>query len=146
MTHRDPPSLALTLLEHSVPDDDPLVGDLIEEFSLGRSRRWFWWQVFAAIAASRKRVDDIRPLKLVDVQPADALERSRRAGLRVRPVNLTASPLREAGGLGVVALAFLLTIEEPAAWWALLAAMLAGALLGILMIARRSMSRRADAR
>jgi len=146
VTHRDPPPLALTLLEHFVPDDDPLVGDLIEEFSGGRSRRWFWWQVFAAIAASRKRADDIRPLKLVDLQPADALERSRRTGLRVRPVNLAASPLRDAGGLGLVALAFLLTIEQPAAWWALLAAMLAGTLIGILMIARRSMSPAADRR
>ena len=44
-----PPRLALALLQRFVPDDEPLSGDLVEEFQLRRSRTWFWWQVLTAI-------------------------------------------------------------------------------------------------
>jgi len=76
-------------------------------------------------------------LRLVDLQPNDALERSRRMSLRFGTVNLTASPLPGVGGLGLVALAILVTMVMPGAWWALLASVLGGILLGVGMIARR---------
>jgi len=85
-----------------------------------------------------KRSDDIRPLQLVDQQPADALERSRRASLRFGPVNLTASPLYGVGGLGVVALALVVTMVVPGAWWVLLASVFGGVVLGAVLIAKRS--------
>lgn len=46
-----PPSLATWLLEHFVRDEDSyaLAGDLMEEFSRGRSARWYWYQVLVAI-------------------------------------------------------------------------------------------------
>jgi hypothetical protein len=48
----EPPSLATWLLEHLMPGDrnDALAGDLLEEFRNGRSTRWYWRQVLAAIA------------------------------------------------------------------------------------------------
>lgn len=138
MTSREPPRLALRLLEHAAPDGAPLAGDLVEEFQRGHSRVWFWWQVVAAIwIATSRRSKDIRPLKLVDLQPSDAAERSRRMSIRFRPVNLTASPLYGVGGLGLVALSLLVTLVVPGVWWLLLASSLAGALLGIVMIAMR---------
>lgn len=54
--------------------------------------------------------------------------------LRFRPVNLSASPLPGVGGLGLVVLAFLLTVVMPGAWWVLVVSALAGVLLGIVII------------
>jgi hypothetical protein len=134
MTSHHPPRLALKLLERF--GDSTLTGDVAEEFERRQSFAWFWWQVLAVIwIASFERSDEIRPLRLVDLQPADAAERSRRMHLRFHSVNLTASPIQGVGGLGMVALSLLITLVIPAAWWLLLASMLAGVLLGIAMIA-----------
>jgi hypothetical protein len=131
-----PPRLALALLERVVPDSAPLAGDLLEEFERHPSRAWLWWQVLSAIAATAyTRPDEIRPLRLVDIQPADAQERSRRRSVRFRPINLTASPLPGIGGLSIVVLALLVTLVAPGAWLLLFAAMLAGIALGVAMIA-----------
>ncbi len=136
MTTREPPRLALALLERLVPDSAFLAGDLTEEYQRGQSRCWLWWEVLGAIAiAWRHRRDDIRPLRLVDLQPDDAVERTRRMGLRFDHVNLTASPLNGIGGLGIAALALLTTLVMPAAWWLLLGSLLGGVGLGVVMIA-----------
>ncbi len=138
MTRRHAPRFALALLERLVPYSEAVAGDLVEEFERRQSTVWFWLQVLAAIAtASFARGAEIRPLRLVDLQPADALERSRRMNLRFPPVNLSASPVSGVGGLGLVILAGLVTLVMPAAWWLLLASALAGVVLGIAVIAMR---------
>ena len=114
---RPTPRLALALLERFVPDSEPLAGDLIEEFERRQSVLWFWWQVLGAVAAAWFAGDaEIRPLRLVDLQPVEALERTRRWCLRFRPVNMSASPVAGVGGLGLVVLASLLTVDMPAAY------------------------------
>lgn len=139
MTGHHAPRLAVALLEHFLPDSGPLAGYLIEDFERRQSTAWFYWQVLAAIVtASHKRPYEIRPLRLVELQPADALERSRRMSIRFRTVNLSASPLSGVGGLGLAALAFLVTIVEPGAWWVLLASISAAALLAALIVAIRA--------
>jgi hypothetical protein len=144
MTRRHAPRFALTLLEYFAPDSASLAGDLIEELERRRSYGWFWWQLLAAIAtASFVRSAEIRPLRLVDLQPTDALERSRRMSLRFRRVNLTASPVSGVGGLGLVVLAFLVTMVVPGAWWVLLGSTLAGVLIGIVLIAMHAKSAKA---
>lgn len=50
MTLRQPPKLASALLRR-IADDDSLAGDLDEEFSRGRTPRWYWSQVLGAAAA-----------------------------------------------------------------------------------------------
>jgi hypothetical protein len=141
MTRRHAPRLALALLERFDPDGAPLAGDLVEEFARRQSVAWFWWQVLAAIAiASFNRPAEIRPLQLVDLQPADAVERSRTIRLRTRRVNLSASPLSGVGGLGLLVLAFHITAVAPGAWWVLLASALAGVLIGITLIAMHAKS------
>jgi hypothetical protein len=135
-TRHHAPRFALALLDYFVPDSGPLAGDLVEEFDRRQSRAWFWWQVLTAIATALvQRPVEIRPLRLVDLQPADAVERARMLDLRVRRVNLSASPISGVGGLGLLALAGLVTLVVPGAWWALLASILAGVLLGLVLIA-----------
>jgi hypothetical protein len=137
MTRHPTPRLALAMLERFVPDSPSLTGDISEEFERRQSRTWLWWQVLAAIATTRlRRPDQFRPLQLVDLQPTDAQERSRRMSLRFPAVNLTASPLYGVGGLGLVTLALLLTVVMPGAWWVLLASILCGIVLGVGLIAR----------
>lgn len=68
MTPRRPPVLAQTLLEWVDPANDALHGDLLEEFASGRSRLWYWQQVFAAA-----RVAMVRPVRahgLSGLEPA----------------------------------------------------------------------------
>jgi hypothetical protein len=138
MTDRQPPRLALALLERVVSDDAALAGDLIEEFQRRKSRLWFWWQVLAVVATpARREPDEIRPLRLVDLQPLDALERSRAMSLRFRPVNLTGSLVHGVGGLGLVALGLLMTLVAPGAWTLLLLSVLAGVALGLVRVALR---------
>ena len=49
-----PPSLATKLLESFVPQrtSEALLGDLIEQYESGRSRRWYWRQVILALVIS----------------------------------------------------------------------------------------------
>ena len=135
MTRRDPPRLALALLERLVPGSVFMVGDLIEEYRRRPSRWRVWREVLAAIAfAWTDRDAEIRPLRLVDLQPEDAVERTRRIG-RLEPINMTASPVAGTGGLAIGVLALLMTLVMPAAWWLLAIAVIAGIALGAVMIA-----------
>ena len=128
---------AIALLERFAPDRDALVGDLLEEFERRRSLRWLWSQVLAAAASALlDRSDEIRPLKLVDLQPVDAIERSRRLSLQAMQVNVTPSPLH---GVGAVTLAVVVGVLAEVAsqlWWVVLASLVVGTSLGVLLIRR----------
>jgi hypothetical protein len=45
----EPPKLATALLRRIVANQPALVGDLLEQFRLGRSRWWYWRQVIAVV-------------------------------------------------------------------------------------------------
>lgn len=127
MTTRHPPRVALWLLNRILPVGDPLTGDLVEEFGHRGSRLWFWRQTAGAILARRERNRlPVAPLGLAD-EPLDGLSTVDR---RVRTVNLTASPIYGIGGLGLVALATLVSIMSPASWLVALVILLSGFLLG----------------
>jgi uncharacterized protein (TIGR03435 family) len=144
MMPRSSSSLAIALLERVVPDSDALAGDLLEQVGNGRSPAWLWTQVLAAVVTALVNpTDDIRPLKLVELQPADAIERSRRFNLQSCQINLTASPLHGAGGLTLALFGVLLTQLASVLWWVLLLSIVAGTLLGIGLIVCH---RRASAR
>jgi hypothetical protein len=50
MKSRQPPWFALVLLEHCVPDNDALIGDVLEEWPT-RSNAWLWRQALSAVLA-----------------------------------------------------------------------------------------------
>jgi hypothetical protein len=54
MSHREPPPIAVWMLEHmtSGDRDEALMGDLLEVFRSGRSNGWYWHQAIAACAVS----------------------------------------------------------------------------------------------
>lgn len=127
MTKRHPPRVALWLLNRILPAGDPLTGDLVEEFGRRRSRLWFWRQTAGAVLARRERSRrPVPPLGLAD-EPIDGLSTVDR---HVRTVNMTASPIYGIGGLGLVALATLVSIMSPASWLVALVIVLTGLVLG----------------
>ena len=137
MTTRHPPRSALALLERLVPGSASLAGDLIEDYEQRPSRWRVWREVLWAIAKTRfERSDEIRPLRLVDLQPSDAIERTRQRQGYLKPVNMTASPLDGVGGAGLAVLLLLMTAVMPAMWWLFAASIVAGLVLGVVMIAR----------
>jgi hypothetical protein len=146
MTRRRAPRTPIALLEWLVPDSAPLAGDLVEEFDRRQSVAWLWWQVLTAIAALFVEPSvEIRPLRLMDEQPIDAMERTRQWNRRFRNINLSASPVPGVGGLGLLALCVLVTLVMPGAWWGLLGSTVAGVALGFALIARRDPSSAAAA-
>ena len=54
MRSTNPPVVATWFLRQlgSGPNNDALLGDLIEQYGQRRSRIWYWRQVFVAIAVS----------------------------------------------------------------------------------------------
>jgi hypothetical protein len=131
MTRR-PPRLPLSLVARVVPDSEPLMGDLLEEFAHGRSRAWVWWQCAIALAGAAFRGDaEIRPLHLVDLQPMDAIERTMAVHRRRREVTPTPSPF--SGGIGLVVLGGLVTAVAPVIWLALLMTSTAGVGLAVIL-------------
>jgi hypothetical protein len=57
MKSSQPPSFATWLLEHLVPcgENEALAGDLLEDYSQGRSAAWYWRQVVVAIMVGFSR-------------------------------------------------------------------------------------------
>ena len=138
MTNVQPPRLAVALLNRFLPDNEPLVGDLLEEFAVRKSRVWLWRQVVLALLmdAFRNRVE-VRPLKLVDRPPLEVMRPDIRPWTRTRTVNLTGSPLPGVGGLSLVILVTLMTIVSPQLWWLVLLTVLAGLVLGLALVFMR---------
>ena len=134
MTGTDPPRLAAALLHRFLHDNEPLAGDLLERFAARPSRLWFWCQVLLAIVIHSFRQHDVEhPLGLgghSSFVPAERLE--------PRRINLTASPLPDVGGLGLVAFGVLVALVGPEILWILLPAISGGLALGAaLAIIRR---------
>ena len=139
MTRRLPPRFALMLLDRLTPDDAPLAGDVIEEFQRGRSRWWLWWQVMGALlVALTRRPSEIRPLRLSEAQPAEAVERTRRLMIHFRNVNLAASPVRAIGGLGLLVIALMVWPAWPLVVTFLTLGLLGGGMAAFVLIERRS--------
>ena len=132
MTGSDPPRLAVALLHRFLHDNEPLAGDLFEGFAARQSRLWFWRQVLLAIVIqSFQQRDEERPLGLVAHTSFIPVERARK--VEPRRINLTASPIPDVGGLGLVALGVLVALVRPEVLWIFPPAILGGAVFGLTM-------------
>ena len=60
---RKPPAVATALLSRIAPEDESLVGDLVEEYAAGRSRAWYWRQVLSAVVMTSTRQLAAHPLR-----------------------------------------------------------------------------------
>ena len=145
MKNVQPPRLAVALLTRFLPDNEPLAGDLLEEFWARKSRVWLWRQVILALlmGSFRKRVE-ARPLRLVDRAPVEIVRPD--SPPWARTINLTGSPLPGVGGLSLIILVGLMTIMSPQVWWGVLLTILAGLVFGfaLVLVRRRTGLRAAD--
>jgi hypothetical protein len=129
---RQPPRLPLALLQRFVPDSEPLIGDLAEQHAQHQSSLQLWRQVLPALyTAILQSGGDIRPLKLVDQQPLDALERTRAVHRRRQQMPATVNPLP--AGIGLVIVGGLVTALAPVIWWGLVATTIAGVALAAVL-------------
>ena len=127
--------LALALLDRFAPGNEPLAGDLLEESERGRSSLWLWRQVLAAIIISAFRAPrGVGVLKLADSSSSVPPPRVPRSDPLPRSVNLSGSPVYGIGGLGILAIAILITLVAPQVWWMLVIAVAGGVLLGAAWI------------
>lgn len=132
MTGTDPPQLAVELLDRFLHANEPLAGDLVEKFAARPSRLWFWCQVLLAIVIHSFQQRDVeRPLGLGGHSSFVPPERWR--NVEPRRINLTASPLPDVGGLGLVAFGVLVALAGPDVLWIFLPAILGGVALGVAM-------------
>jgi hypothetical protein len=149
MKTSNPPWLAVALLQHAAGSNEPLVGDLLEQFAVRRSRFWFWRQVLFAIVVSLRRRDvNNRPLHLTD-EAWGLYADGTRTRTQPKRINLSASPLPDVGGLGLVVLLMIVTMVRPEALWLVLSAVLGGGVLGIVLVLvrrRRVVTRPASGR
>jgi hypothetical protein len=60
---RHAPAIATRLLERTCPDaeHESVTGDLLEQYQLGRSRFWYWWQVLLIVLPRLYRNPPRRP-------------------------------------------------------------------------------------
>jgi hypothetical protein len=126
-----PPRLAVVLLNRLLPENEPLTGDLLEEFQRRRSRLWFWRQTIAAVVLSRRASRRL----LTTVRLSDKPLPLRYDEIRL-PIRLSASPFPIAGGLGIASLGVVVAMYRPGAWWFPIVAVAGGLVLGVLKVLR----------
>jgi len=147
MTRSEPPRLAMSLLTRFLPEDDPLVGDLVEECLSGRRQGWFWLQTASALAAHWRRPRrSVRPLHLVsapsrvDVDPRPEWPHGAPGGPLAY---LSGGAVAGVGSLGLLAVILLVAVVVPQIWMLVLTSMILGTALGVYLVRRTA--RRIDA-
>ena len=135
MTGVVPSRLALALLDRLALDNEPLAGDLLEEFQKRRSRLWLWRQLlFAMVMQALYAPHPPVSLNLVPVDPIVAeWLMSKRLEKRKR-VNLTGTYVEGVGGLTMVILGFMTSFAVPAIWWFVVGGIAAGIVCGMVMV------------
>lgn len=129
-------SLALWLLGHLAHRNEPLAGDLVEQFRVRRSVSWLWSQLLIAIIMGSFRQPRV-PVAL-NLTPIDPIVAEWLVSRRLTPrrVNLS-SPVEGVGGLGLMMMGFLLSTVVPDVWFFVMGGIVCGLALGITLAYRR---------
>ena len=133
-----PARIALALLHQLAHRNEPLAGDLLEEYERRHSALWLWAQILLALALGSFCHKVPVALNLTPIDPAVAeWLMDRRLGRLQKKVNLTGTGVEGVGGLGLVMLGFLMSTVVPAIWWFVFGGILAGVALGVALAYRR---------
>lgn len=127
---------ALALLNRLALDNEPLAGDLAEEFQRRQSSLWLWRQLLWALAVQALYAP--HPPVSLKLQPFDPIVAEWLMEKRLhkrRQVNLTGSPVEGIGGLTMVILGFMMTSVIPAIWWFVMGGIVAGLACGLALVA-----------
>lgn len=129
-------ALALWCLSRLAYRNEPLAGDLLEQFRKRRSALWLWAQILFALALGSFRQAQVPvALNLTPIDPVVA-EWLMSRKLPPRRVNLS-SPVEGVGGLGLMMLGFLLSTVVPDVWWFVMGGIVCGVGLGMMLAFRR---------
>ena len=141
-----PARAALLLLQQLAHRNEPLSGDLLEEFHRGRSALWLWVQILLGLGLGQFRHQVPVALNLTPIDPIVAewlMDRALNRG--PKRVNLSGSPVEGIGGLSLMILGFLMSTVVPAIWWFLLGGIAAGVALGLAIAYHRRSQLRVSA-
>ena len=140
MTAPKPPRLAEALLGRLALDNEPLAGDIIEEFRRRNSRFWLWRQLIAALVVQALYAP--HPPVALNLTPTDPVVAEwlmwrRLTSDKQKRVSLTGSGVEGIGGLTMVILGFMMSTVIPAIWWFVVGGIGAGVLLGVVKLRTR---------
>lgn len=129
-------ALALWVLGHLAHRNEPLAGDLLEQFRVRRSAVWLWSQLLIAIAMGSFRQPHV-PVAL-NLTPIDPIVAEWLMWRRLPPrrVNMS-SPVEGVGGLGLMMMGLLLSSVVPDVWWFVVGGIVCGLALGTTLAYRR---------
>lgn len=129
-------AFGLWLLGRLAPRNEPLAGDLVEQFRAGRSALWLWSQLlFAIVMGSFRQPSVPAALNLTELDPI-VLEWLVAKKLPPRRVSLS-SPVEGVGGLGMMLMGFLLSTVVPDVWYFVMGGIVCGLALGMTLAYRR---------
>ena len=135
MTNVVPSRLALAVLDRLALDNEPLAGDLLEEFQKRRSRLWLWRQLlFAIVMQAFYAPHPPVSLNLIPIDPIVAEWLMSKRLEKPKRVNLTGTSVEGVGGLTMVILGLITTFTVPAIWWFVVGGIAAGIVCGMAMV------------
>jgi hypothetical protein len=135
MTRPEPSRLANALLHRLALDNEPLAGDLVEEFRRRQSRIWLWRQLMVAFVMQALYAP--HPPVALNLTPVDPVVAEWLMSKRLhkkKTINLTGSGVEGIGGLTMVILCFITSMVLPAIWWFVVGAIGAGVVLGLALV------------
>ena len=135
MTRLHPPRLANLLVQRLALDNEPLAGDLVEEFRRRQSRLWLWRQLIVALVMQALYAP--HPPVSLNLTPTDPVVAEWLMSKRLekkRTINLTGSGVEGIGGLTMVILGFMMSMVVPAIWWFVVGGIGAGVALGVALV------------
>ena len=135
MTQVVPSRLARAVLDRLARDNEPLAGDLLEEFKTRQSRLWLWRQLLSAVVMQALYAPHPPvALNLVPIDPIVAEWLMAKRLDKPKRVNLTGTSVEGIGGLTMVILGFITTFVVPAIWWFVVGGIVAGLVCGVAMV------------
>ena len=129
-------TIAIRLLNHLAHRNEPLAGDLLEQYRVRQSVLWLWSQLLFAIAMGSFRQAQVpAALNLTQLDPV-VVEWLVSSKLPPRRVSM-GSPGQGVGGLGMMLIGLLLSTVVPDVWYFVMGGIIGGVGLGVTLAYRR---------